>query len=162
MLSKRGRHAAAITSGLVALVALGGEAALADPLRAWSGRSGPYSWEAKQLTCGVAEERRSTLREHTRWRTSPSNGYHRVTLVRQVRAEGAWHRILQRRWSTRNTHLEGSRTVVHWSQWYQPGPTEGGRRARYRLTFEWLRERSGPDRVVFRRRMTVGSCVVRG
>jgi hypothetical protein len=155
------RAAVAIGAATLALSAVG--AALAHPFSSWSGRSGPFAWHARQFSCGVAGGSPSTLREHTRWRTSPANGYHRLIFRHQVRddATGTWQTITRRKWSTKNTRLEGNRRVVHWLQRYFPIEDEVGLTTRNVVTFEWWLDRRR-DRRVFRRVMKLRKCVVRG
>ena len=162
MRSVSARRAAVSTgAALFALSSIG--LASAHPFSAWSGRSGPYAWHAKRLSCGVVGGKPSTVREHTRWRTSPRNGYHRLRFEHQVRDDtaGTWQTIVRRGWSTRNTRFEGSRTVVHWLQRYHPVKGEAGLTTRHRVTFEWWLDRPR-DRRTFRRVMTLPACVVGG
>jgi hypothetical protein len=154
---------AAVTIGAAALALSCAGAALAHPFSSWSGRSGPFAWHARQHSCGVAGGKPSTLREHTRWRTSPANGYHRLIFRHQVKDEatGKWQTIKRRRWSTRNTRLEGNRRVVHWIQRYFPIEDEVGLTTRNVVAFEWWVDRQR-DRRKLRRVMTLRACVVQG
>jgi len=155
----------AVVGGVLTMAALGGaQAAGGHPFPHWSGTSGPYSWEAKRLACGVVGEELSRVRAHTRWRTSPANGYMRVTFQRLILNEetDAWTIVQRRSWTTRNTRLEGSRKVVHWFQWFQPFEDEAGKTSRHRVHFEWLRDRRGADPRLFNRWMTLRRCTVGG
>jgi hypothetical protein len=158
----RGLGRLVICGLFAAIVLVGPQAAGADPFSAWSGQSGPYAWEAKRLSCGTVGEELSRVRAHTRWSTSPRNGYHRVTFDRQLLNEetGTWTTVQQRRWSTRNTSLEGSRSIIHWSQWFQVPADNAGKTSRHRVHFEWLRDREGPDPRLFNRWRTFAPCVV--
>lgn len=42
------------------------DVAVADPVGPWSGRSGPISWEAHRVGCGIVGRTPSTIRAHTR------------------------------------------------------------------------------------------------
>jgi hypothetical protein len=153
--------AVAIAAGL-ALVASAG--AGAHPFGGWSGRKGPFAWEAKLRSCGVVGEAPSRVRAHTRWRLSPENGYQRLTFVRQIREEGtgSWVTVQRQRRSTRNTALEGSGAILHWSQFFNPFADDGGTTSRHIVTFQWRRDRPGADRTVLTRSRTLGPCVVGG
>ncbi|HEX2045069.1 MAG TPA: hypothetical protein VHF23_05525 [Gaiellaceae bacterium] len=146
------------------LALVGAAAAAAHPFSGWSGTKGPFAWEAKLRSCGVVGEEPSRVRAHTRWRLSPANGYQRLTFVRQVREEGtnAWTTVQRQRRSTRNTTLEGSGAVLHWSQFFHPFPDEAGMRSRHIVTFEWRRDRRGADRTVLTRARTLAPCTVGG
>jgi hypothetical protein len=138
-------------------------AASAHPFGAWSGKSGPFAWQAKQVSCGSVGESPSRVQAHSRWRRSPANGYQRLTFSRQIRddATGEWTTVQRQRRSTRNTRLEGSREILHWSQFFFPLAGEGGKTSRHVVRFEWLRDRPGPtDRLVAARVKTLRPCVV--
>jgi hypothetical protein len=163
MTRRRRRRFAAF--GVASVLSLGGVgAAAADPLPPWSGKRGGFAWEAKRLSCGVVGETPSRLRAHTRWTTSLANGYVRLTFTRQVQDAdtGAWATVQRQRRSTRNTRLEGTRAVLHWSQWFFPFEDEGGSLSRHTVVFEWLRDRRSPraDRLVLRRTRSFGPCLV--
>jgi hypothetical protein len=139
-------------------------AAPAHPFTEWSGTAGAFAWEAKRLACGVVGEKPSRVRAHTRWRAGPANGYHRLTFVRQIRADATspWTTVQRQRRSTRNTSLEGTQAILHWSQFFFPLEGEGGTTSRHVVRFEWLRDRPGADRLVFARTRTLRACVVGG
>jgi hypothetical protein len=138
--------------------------ASADPFGAWSGTRGPFAWEAKRLSCGNVGDSASRLRAHTRWSTSPANGYLRLTFTRQLRDPdtGEWATVHRQRRSTKNKALEGARGIIHWTQWFFPFEDEGGAVTRHVVAFEWLRDRTGPgaDPRVLRRTRAFGPCVV--
>lgn len=163
MARRRRRLFAAWTTALAALAFAGGAAA--DPMGGWTGTKGPFAWEAKRLSCGNVGDSASRIRAHTRWRTSPANGYVRMIFTREVKNQstGAW-RVVHRQWrSTRNTALEGARSVLHWSQWFFPFENEGGALSRHSVTFEWLRDRppgDGADPRLLRRVRAFLPCVV--
>jgi hypothetical protein len=155
----------AVVGGVFAMAALGSvQAAGGHPFPHWSGTSGPYSWEAKRLACGVVGEKPSRVRAHTRWRTSPANGYMRVAFRRLILNEETdeWTIVQRRSRTTRNTRLEGTRNVVHWFQWFQPFEDEAGKTSRHRVHLEWLRDRRGADPRLFNRWMTMRRCTVGG
>ena len=78
-----------LLAALVSMLAGAGSAA-AEPALSWSGTRGPFAWEAQSLACGVAGVAQSSrLKAHTRWRTSPADGYQRLTFMRQVRLGSA-------------------------------------------------------------------------
>lgn len=156
-----GRRGVAAAAAVVAGLALTG-GAIAHPFPGWSGTAGPFSWEAKRLTCGVAGEEPSTVRAHSRWRSSPVNGFQRVTFTRQIRNEATdtWVTVQRQRRSTRNTSLEGTSNVLHWRQLFFTTPAEAGKRTRHIVFFEWLRDRPGADKRVAARTMTFKPCVV--
>jgi hypothetical protein len=149
---------------MLVVLACAGPAA-ADPIGGWSGTRGPFSWEAKRLSCGNVGDSASRLRAHTLWRTSPANGYLRLTFTRQLRDEdtGKWTTVHRQRRSTKNKALEGSRSILHWTQWFFPFEHEAGAPSRHVVAFEWLRDRTGPgaDPRVLRRTRSFGPCVVR-
>ncbi|MGH3037296.1 MAG: hypothetical protein ACRDMU_08960 [Gaiellaceae bacterium] len=152
--------------GTTALPLAGAGAATAHDFPAWSGIKAPggFAWEAKRLSCGNVGDSASRLRAHTHWAASPANGYLRLTFTRQIRDAdtGAWTTVHRQRRSTKNKPLEGSRTVIHWTQWFFPFEDEGGATSRHVVAFEWLRDRSEPgaDPRVLRRTRVFGACVV--
>lgn len=165
MLRSTGRRLALI--GAVTAVAAGFagvQQAAADLFRAWSGTAGPFSWESKRLSCGVAGETPSRLRAHTRWRESPANGFQRVTFLRQLRTDdsSAWTTVQRHRLSTKNMRLEGARGILHWRQSFGLSQDQAGKTSRHIVTFEWLRDRPGIDRRVAARSRTFNPCVVGG
>ena len=162
-MTRRGRRRFAAL-GVTAVALAWAGVAPADDFPSWSGTKGGFAWEAKRLSCGVVGESPSRLRAHTRWRSSPANGYLRLTFTRQVRNPdtGLWTTVHRQRRSTKNKPLEGSRAVIHWTQWFFPFEDEGGATSRHLVAFEWLRDRSGPgtDRRVLRRTRAFEPCVV--
>lgn len=155
---------AAISGVALMLALVGAEAGLSHPVPGSSARSGPFAWEAARLSCGVVGERPSRVHAHSRWRTSPQNGYQRATFFRQIKDEktGVWTTVQRQRRSTRNTVLEGTRLALHWSQRFFPFADEAGKTSRHVVRFEWLRDRRGADRLRFVRTRTLKPCVVRG
>lgn len=163
MTRRRRRRFASWMAVPVALACAG--SAAADPMGGWTGSKGPFSWEAKRLSCGNVGDSASRVRAHTRWRMSPANGYVRLTFTRELKNEstGAWKVVHRQRRSTKNTALEGARGVLHWSQWFFPFENEGGATTRHTVTFEWLRDRppgAGADPRLQRRVRAFAPCVV--
>jgi hypothetical protein len=154
----------ALIGAVAGATALTGAQAGAHPFGGWSGTKGPYAWEAKRLACGVVGQSPSRVRAHSRWRTSPPNGYQRLTFVRQIQVEdtGAWETVQRQRRSTRNTRLEGTRSPLHWSQFFFPFADEAGKTSRHVVRFEWLRDRRGTDRRLLVRSRTLPPCIVGG
>lgn len=149
-------------SAAVAVIAATGGRAGAHPFHGWDGRKGPFAWEAKRLTCGVVGQQRARIRAHSRWKTSPANGYQRVTFVRQIREDGVWTTAQRGRIRTRNTRLEGNTGILHWTQFFRPLPSEVGKMSRVLVTFEWLRDRRAKDTLALRRSVRLVPCVVAG
>jgi hypothetical protein len=149
-----------MVAALLALIAAG--VAAADPFRPWSGSKGPFAWEAHRVGCGVVGRNPSVIRAHTRWTDSPANGYVRLTFVRQIRDEGSghWDNVQRQRRSTKNTSLEGSRAVIHWTQWFFPFADEAGALSRHHVVFDWFRDRPGADARAMRRKRAFKPCVV--
>lgn len=163
MTRRRRRRFAPLSLVTCALALACAGPAAADPFPAWTGTKAGMAWEAKRLSCGNVGDAPSRLRAHTRWRTSPANGYVRLTFVRRVRAvdSGQWTTVHHVRRSTRNTVHEGGRTVLHWSQWFFPYEDEGGAASRHTVVFEWLRDRTDrPDRRLLRRTVSFGVCEI--
>jgi len=164
MIRRRRRRLA--TFGMVAavLALVSADLAAADPFNAWSGKKGPYAWEARRLGCGVVGHEASIVRAHTRWSTSPANGYVRLTFTRQIQDETTheWATVQRQRRSTKNTSLEGFAGVVHWNQWFFPFADERGALSRHTVVFEWYRDRpgGGPDPRALRRERMFAPCVV--
>jgi hypothetical protein len=144
----------------VALALVG--SAAAHPRPSWSGSKGPFAWQAKRHGCGVVGQQASEIAAHTRWKTSPANGYARLTFTRLVRDAdtGVWQTVHRVRRSTRNTALEGERGVVHWTQWFFPFADEAGATSRHVVVFEWFRDVAGPDRRVLKRERSFRPCTV--
>jgi len=102
------------------------------------------------------------MRAHSRWLASPENGYQRVTFSRQIRDEpsGTWTTVQTTRRTTKNSPLEGTKAILHWTQFFQPVAGEEGRTSRDVIVFQWKRDRSGSDRTVFSRRVRLASCII--
>ena len=100
---------------------------------------------------------------HTRWVSSPANGYQRVIFRRQIRDETAqsWTTVASKRRTTKNTRFEGVPTVLHWTQFFPVLKGERGKTSRDVVLFAWRRDRSGADRTLLARRIVLPSCVVR-
>jgi hypothetical protein len=164
IMGRRRRLRATFGIWLALLALIGADVAAADPFANWSGTKGPFAWEAKRLGCGVVGQDASVVRAHTRWRTSPANGYMRLTFTRQIQDETTheWATVQRQRRSTKNTSLEGFDGVVHWNQWFFPFEDEGGALSRHIVVFEWYRDRpgSGPDSRSLRRQRMFAPCVV--
>jgi hypothetical protein len=163
-MTRRRRRLVASSIAVLSALALAGSAA-ADPMGGWTGSKGPFSWEAKRLSCGNVGDSPSRVRAHTRWRLSPANGYIRLTFTRELKDEdtGAWKVVHRQRRSTKNSPLEGAPGVLHWSQWFFPFQDEGGAKTRHGVTFEWLRDRppgAGADPRLLRRVRAFAPCVV--
>ena len=158
---RRRRRRLDASAAVVLALACAGTAA-ADPFSDWSGKRGPFAWEAKLRTCGDVGDTPSRVRAHTRWRGSPANGYQRLTFFRRRLDDDGdgWLTVQRQARSTKNGPLEGNRAVVHWSQWFFPFEDEGGATTRHVVRFEWLRDRPGRDRRVLRRTVTLPACVV--
>lgn len=147
--------------GGAALALAGAEVAAAHGFPHWTGTKGPFAWEARLLSCGAVAERPSRVRAHTRWSTSPANGYTRLTFERQRRnGAGKWVVVQRQRRSTKNTPLEGNRRILHWTQGFMPFAGDGGERTRHIVVFEWIRDRVGRDHVALRRSFTSRICAV--
>jgi hypothetical protein len=160
MRSGTGRRLALIGSVLATAIVAGD--AHAHPFPGWSGTSGPFAWQAKRLSCGAVGGHPSRLRAHSRWSSSPTNGYQRLTFVRQIRNEatGNWRTVQRERRSTRNTALEGTTSILHWWQTLRPFANEAGKKSRHRVTFEWFRKQPGPDPRANARTMRMQACIV--
>ena len=157
-------RSAAIGGVALMLAVVCADAGFSHPVPGSLARSGPSAWEAAQLSCGIVGERPSRVHAHSRWRTSPENGYQRATFFRQIKDEetGAWTTVQRQRRSTRNTALEGSQLTLHWSQRFFPFADDAGKKSRHVVRFEWLRDGKGADRPRFTRTRTLKPCVVRG
>ena len=154
-----GRSGLAATA--VVAYALAAGVANAHPFAHWTGTAGPFRWEADTVRCGAVTGQWNRIEAHSRWINSPDNGYQRAVFRRQLwnpDAE-AWETVSSRTRSTKNT-LEGQEFVLHWTQTFQPASGEAGRTMRNIVRFSWRRDRSGPDRTVFTRRVVLDSCVV--
>jgi hypothetical protein len=164
MIRRRRRPFALVALWSAALALLSADLAAADPVPAWSGTKGAFAWEARRIGCGIVGRSPSVVRAHTRWRTSPANGYVRLTFTRQLQdaGTGSWATVQRLRRTTRNTPLEGARGVLHWSQWFFPFADDAGETSRHIVAFEWFRDLPGPgpDPRVLRRERVLGACVV--
>jgi hypothetical protein len=136
--------------------------ASAHPFSAWTGKSGPFRWQAARVSCGAATGGPNRISAHTRWFSSPANGYQRIIFRRQIRdaTTHSWKTVAQKRRSTKNTRLEGAQTTLHWTQFFPVAAGEKGKKSRDVVFFAWRRDRSGVDRTVLARRVVLGSCVV--
>jgi hypothetical protein len=153
-----GRHSVALRAARVSILVVAGTAT-GEPARSWSGSRGPFAWEAQSLSCGVAGVSQSSrLRAHTRWRSSPADGYQRLTFMRQLRLGNTWVTVQRDRRTTRNTALEGARNTLVWSQWFGPRADAAGTESRHAVLFEWLRDRPGVDRRLLRRVVKLPAC----
>jgi hypothetical protein len=164
MLGDGPRRLALIGVALAVAVLAGATAAGGHPFPHWSGQSGPYGWEAKRLSCGAVGGTLSRVRAHSRWRTSPVNGYQRLTFARQIQGDvpETWTTVQRAHRSTKSRRFEGSQRIMHWLQWFGPLEDEAGKWSRYRVTFAWFLDRPGPDRRVFRRMLTLAPCLIGG
>ena len=140
-----------IMGALLALAATG--VAGAHPFGSWSGKKGAFAWQSRVVGCGVVRHTPSVVHAHTRWKTSPSDGYTRLTFIRQIKDEdtGDWATVRRERITTRNTDLQGDRSVIHWTQRFNPFPSEAGATSRHIVVFEWFRQRPGVDARALRR-----------
>jgi hypothetical protein len=162
-MTRRRRRRFASFSMVAAVLALSSAGVgAAHPLGSWSGTKGPFAWDAHRASCGAVGRSPSVIRAHTRWKHSPANGYARLIFVRQIRDEGSgqWATVQRQRRSTKNTSLEGSRAVVHWTQWFFPFADEAGALSRHKVVFDWFRDRPGPDARALRRERAFRPCVV--
>jgi hypothetical protein len=154
----------AVVSGCALLVASGVMVAGANahPFSAWTGKSGPFRWQASTVSCGAATGGSNRISAHTRWFSSPANGYQRAIFRRQIRdaTTHSWKTVAQKRRSTKNTRLEGAETTLHWTQFFPVAAREKGKTSRDVVFFAWRRDRSGVDRTVLARRVVLRSCVV--
>jgi hypothetical protein len=155
-------RAIGITGAVFAASGVVAAGATAHPFSGWTGKSGPFRWQAETVFCGAVTGEPNRMHAHSRWLTSPGNGYQRVTFNRQIRDEttSAWTTVRSQRRTTKNSQLEGTRLILHWSQFFQPVAGEEGRRSRDVIVFDWRRDRSGPDRTVFSRRVALAPCTV--
>jgi hypothetical protein len=151
-----------IMGALLALAATG--VAGAHPFGSWSGKKGAFAWQSRVAGCGVVRHTPSVVHAHTRWRTSPSDGYTRLTFIRQIKDEdtGDWATVRRERITTRNTDLQGDRSVIHWTQRFNPFASEAGATSRHIVVFEWFRQRPGVDARALRRERVSSACIVGG
>jgi hypothetical protein len=136
--------------------------AAAHPFSAWSGKSGPFRWQAERISCGEVTGEPKRVHAHTRWVKSPANSYQRVRFVRQIWDETAtaWTTVDRQTRTTKNTPFEGTDAILHWTQFFQPSAGEEGKTSRDVLFFAWRRDRNGLDRTIFSRRLVLAPCVV--
>ena len=73
---------------------------------------------------------------------------------------GDWSTVQRQRRTTKNTDLEGARSIIHWTQWFFPFADEAGDRSRHTVLFEWFRDRPGVDPRALRRERMFAPCVV--
>jgi hypothetical protein len=157
----RFRHAAISVGSL--LVACGiATAGASAQFSGWTGKSGPFRWQARMLSCGAVGGEPNRIVAHTRWLTSPANGYQRVIFRRQLWDASAqtWTTVARKRRTTKNTRFEGVQTVLRWTQFFPALQGEKGKRSRDVVAFAWRRDRKGADRTVFAKRVVLRSCVV--
>ena len=155
-MTRRGRR------HLTALGACAIVAGLAAAVPAAAQEKGPFVWSAKRESCGVVGKDPSLIRATTRWKTSPANGYTRLTFTRQILDEstGDWNTVQRQRRSTRNTALEGETGSIHWTQWFFPFADEGGAKSRHFVVFEWFRDVAGDDPRSLKRERAFKPCRV--
>ena len=158
------RRLAAISIGML-LVAYGisTTGASGHPFSKWTGKSGPFRWQAKTVFCGAVTGRPNRISAHSRWISSPANGYQRAIFRRQIwdGTAQSWRTVASRTRTTKNTRFEGARSILHWTQFFPAQKGEKGKRSRDVVAFAWRRDRSGADRTVFARRVKLHSCAVR-
>jgi hypothetical protein len=157
----RGKRLGAALAAAVVMSCVAAGGASAHPFSGWDGKSGPFRWEAALVSCGAVTGEPNRIDAHTRWVDSPANGYQRVVFLRQLWNETttAWETVSRAVRSTKNG-LEGQEFVLHWVQAFQPESGEEGATSRDVVRFSWRRDRSGADRTVFDRQVTLGPCVV--
>jgi hypothetical protein len=158
----RRRLAAGIACTLFAISAVVAEGAGAHPFAGWTGKSGPFRWQAETVSCGSVTGEPNRIRAHSRWVTSPQNGYQRARFRRQIHDQtaGTWTTVQSKVRTTKNSPLEGTKAILHWTQFFQPVVGEEGRTSRDLIAFEWKRDRSGSDRTVFSRRVRLAPCII--
>jgi hypothetical protein len=159
----KGRLRRAAISVSVLLVTFGMVTAGASAEFAWTGKSGPFRWQARTTSCGAVNGEPNRIVAHTRWLTSPRNGYQRAIFRRQLwnGSTRSWATVARKRRTTKNTRFEGVQTALRWTQFFPVFKGQKGKRSRDVVLFAWRRDRSGADRTVFARRVVLGSCVVR-
>lgn len=155
------RRLAAIGGAVVLAASLAGGAG-AHPFSGWTGKSDPFRWQAETLSCGSGDGELNRMRAHSRWLTSPANGYQKVTFWRQIQDEttSEWTSVQRDSRSTKNTPFEGAQTVLHWSQFFTVREEEAGMTSRDVVRFAWKRDRAGDDLKVFSRTVALPPCVV--
>jgi hypothetical protein len=154
----------AAISFCTALVACGVATAWANahPFSKWTGKAGPFRWQAETVSCGAVTGGPNRIEAHTRWLSSPANGYQRAVFRRQIWDETAqsWTTVEAKRRTTKNTRFEGLDGILHWTQLFAASAGEEGKASRDVVAFAWRRDRKGADRRVFARRVVLPSCVV--
>jgi hypothetical protein len=157
----KGRRLRAAISVCTLLVAYG-LVTTAASAQQWTGKSGPFRWQARTVSCGAATGGPNRIVAHTRWVTSPADGYQRVIFRRQIwkKTTQAWTTVATKRRTTKNTRFEGVRTVLRWTQFFPVANSERGKRSRDVVLFAWRRDRQGADRTVFAKRVALAPCVV--
>jgi hypothetical protein len=159
--ARRRRAAISICTVLVAC-GIATAAASAHQFSEWTGKSGPFRWQAEMISCGAVTGGPNRIEAHTRWLSSPANGYQRVIFRRQIRNGTAqsWTTVASKRRTTKNTRFEGVQTVLHWTQFFPALKGEKGKTSRDVVFFAWRRDRTGADRTLLARRVVLPSCVV--
>jgi hypothetical protein len=152
-------------TGICALLVVCGMAASgasAHQFSGWTGKSGPFRWQAERVSCGAVTGEPNRITAHTRWVSSPANGYQRAIFRRQIWKGTAhsWTTVASKRRTTKNTRFEGAQTVLHWTQFFPALKGEQGKTSRDVVAFAWRRDRRGADRTVFARRVVLAPCVV--
>lgn len=162
---EEGRRRAAISICML-VVACGVVAGVANAhsFSGWTGKSGPFRWQARIVSCGAVGGEPNRVTAHSRWLSSPANGYQQAVFKRQIRDETAqsWTTVARQTRTTKNTRFEGTDAILHWTQFFPAMAGEGGKKSRDVVAFAWRRDRrgAGVDRTVFARRVVRASCVV--
>ena len=160
MIRRRRRRLA--TFGMVAAVfaLVSADLAAADPFNAWSGKKGPYAWEARRLGCGVVGQNpASSARTRAGARARPTDSCGSPSRGRSgTRPRSEWATVQRQRRSTEEHSPRRRRGVVHWNQWFFPFADEAGAVSRHIVVFEWFRDLPGAaaDRRALRRERTFG------
>ena len=158
----RHRRAAISVCALLLVSGVAAVGASGHPFSGWTGKSGPFRWQAKMVSCGGVSGAPNRISAHSRWFSSPANGYQRVIFRRQIwnATTHSWKTIASKRRTTKNTHLEGVDTTLHWTQFFPALKGEKGKKSRDVVAFAWRRDRTGADRTVLARRVVLASCIV--
>jgi hypothetical protein len=161
----KGRRWRAAMSICMLLVACGTATTVASahPFAGWTGKSGPFRWQAETISCGAVTGGPNRIEAHSRWISSPANGYQRAIFTRQIWNETAqsWRTVASKWRTTKNTRFEGLDAILHWTQLFPVSAGEEGKTSRDVVAFAWRRDRKGADRTVFSRRVVLAPCVVR-
>ena len=162
MYKTRRRRAAISVCALLLVFGVTAVGASGHPFSGWTGKSGPFRWQAKMVSCGAVTGAPNRISAHSRWISSPANGFQRVIFRRQIwnATTHTWKRVASKRRTTKNTHLEGVRTILHWTQFFPALKGEKGRTSRDVVLFAWRRDGRRADHTVFARRVALASCVV--